>query len=87
MARPGPVRDDSLQTDTVTLSAYIESGGSGRMRYVRIVLDDPEYHQLVSRACETRDLIEVSGDLQPSGPTLTLQAVTGLHVLGGETSA
>lgn len=74
-------RDDALETDTVTLSAFVGSGDTGRVRSIRVVLDDPDHHQLVSRAYETRDLVELSGDLQPAGSTLTLDPVSRIRII------
>lgn len=77
-------RDDTLETDTVTVSAYVSTGDSGRIRNVRLVLEDPAHHQLVSRAYESRDLVVVSGDLQPSGFQLTMHPVTSIGIVTPE---
>jgi hypothetical protein len=75
-------RDDQLGTDTVTLSAYVSSGDTGRVRNVRMVIEDDERHQIVSRAYETREAVIVSGDLQPTHGQLTVSPVTDVRPLG-----
>jgi len=74
-------RDDTLETDTVTLSAYVSTGEFGRIRNIRLVLDDPAHHQLVSRAYESRNLVLVRGDLQPSGSQLTMHPVADFSIV------
>lgn len=68
-------RDDDLQTDTVTLRAYIDESGRGRIRNVRLVLDSPEQRKLVVDAYHTRESVRVSGDLQP-GLQVTMTNIT-----------
>lgn len=74
-------RDDSLGTDTVTLSAHVSSGDSGRVRNVRLIIEDEERHQIVSRAYETREAVMISGDLQPTQGQLTMNPVTDIQPL------
>jgi hypothetical protein len=74
-------RDDLLGTDTVTLSTYVSSGDTGRVRNVRLVIEDEERHQIVSRAYETREAVVVTGDLQPTQGQLTVNPVTDVKFL------
>ena len=73
-------RDDQLGTDTVTLSAYVGDGDRGRVRNVRLVIEDEEWHQIVSQAYQSRDAVTVSGDLQPSQGQLTVYPVTDVRL-------
>ena len=74
-------RDDLLGTDTVTLSAHVSSGDSGRVRNVRFMIEDEERHQIVSRAYETREAVIISGDIQPTQGQLTMNPITDVRPL------
>lgn len=56
----------------------------GRIRKVRLVIEDPVRHQLVSRAYDTRERAVVSGNLTPTAGQLTMSPVTVVKLLSAE---
>jgi hypothetical protein len=64
--------------------AYVSSGDGGEVRNVRLVIEDEDRHQIVSRAYETREPVMVSGDLQPTQGQLTMNPATAVRPVKSE---